>query len=87
MGLRRRPVNGRFFASTAIGAALGVVFLACASDDSYQGGGRRLVPPGSSGDGGITLVPVDSNPPEDTNPPPRDTFVPDTNPPVDAGGG
>jgi hypothetical protein len=88
MGLRR-PLKRRTLAAIATGSLLGAAFVACSSAGDYPGGGRRLVPPGGVGEGGITVVPVDSSPPEDTNvPPPQDNYVPpDTNPPPDAGKG
>jgi hypothetical protein len=67
-------------ASIAIGLSLS---YGCSSSSDYEGGGRRLFPPGG-GDGTVLDTP-DTATPDDTNAPP-DTSVRDTNaPPVDSG--
>jgi hypothetical protein len=74
----------RVLASGTLGFGMSLALLgACSSASDYDGGGRRLIPPGGAVDGEITVLPGDSSAPPQSFPdtsPPRDTSVPDTNP-------
>ncbi len=70
------------FVILALGFAM-LLSYGCSASTDYQGGGRRLFPPGG-GDGTVLETP-DTATPDDTNAPPTDTSVRDTNPPFDAG--
>jgi len=71
----KRPLA---FALTSIAIGLSLSY-GCSSSSDYEGGGRRLFPPGG-GDGTVLDTP-DTATPDDTNSPPPDTSVRDTNPP------
>jgi hypothetical protein len=70
------------FATISVAFALALSY-GCSSSSDYEGGGRRLFPPGG-GDGTVLETP-DTATPDDTNTP-IDTATPDTNPPpIDSG--
>jgi hypothetical protein len=75
----KRPL---IFALASIGFALSLSY-GCSSSSDYEGGGRRLYPPGG-GDGTVLDTP-DTATPADTSSPPPDTSTRDTSPPADSG--